>query len=125
MKGLLEVGIIVYWASFFLSFDCSIIYIVVIGISSIDQRLEMTQENRMHGFFPDGEIWRMMDLTFEKEIFDDGPNYSVAFGSLCIAPCTREKYCSEGAYLYEEENGRIKDFVEEMISAEKTVEGNT
>lgn len=97
----------------------------VISMSSIDQRLEMTQENRMHGFFPDGEIWRMMDLTFEKEIFDDGPNYSVAFGSLCIAPCTREKYCSEGAYLYEEEDGRIKDFVEEMISAEKTVEGNT
>lgn len=61
-------------------------------------------------------IWKDMALTFYKEIFmDDEISYSVAFGDLQITLNTKFDYMLKGAYLWEEDNGKLKEFIEETL----------
>lgn len=57
-----------------------------------------------------------MDLTFEKNVFDNGTiDYSLYFGMNRIGPMTVNNYMIKGAYLWEEEEGELKSFIEELI----------
>lgn len=57
-----------------------------------------------------------MSLEFTKDVFDDGEiNYAISFGNLTVNGYTKYDYSLKGAYLLEESEGRLKDFIEEMI----------
>ena len=54
-----------------------------------------------------------MDLVLQKECIEGTAYYSVAYGSLIIKP--RKNNIVWGAYLMEEEKGKVKDLVEKLI----------
>lgn len=57
-----------------------------------------------------------MALTFSKEIYEDEINYSVSFGDMTINSNTKFDYMCKGAYLWEEDSGELKDYIEKIIS---------
>ena len=57
-----------------------------------------------------------MALTFSKEIYEDEINYSVSFGNMTINSNTKFDYMCKGAYLWEEDSGELKDYIEKIIS---------
>lgn len=60
-------------------------------------------------------VYHDMALTFSKEVFEDEINYSVSFGDMTINSNTKFNYMSKGAYLWEEDNGELKNFIEKTI----------
>lgn len=56
-----------------------------------------------------------MNLTIHKETIDNVPYYSLSYGSLLVRPINAFNYVSKGAYLWEEEDGLVKDTVERLI----------
>ena len=66
---------------------------------------------------PMGTYARQMDLVLEKEPQDDGSFwYSLEYGSLNIRPETSYDYAFMGAYLWEEGEGKLKDYIENLIA---------
>lgn len=60
---------------------------------------------------------RRMDLALYKEIMDDGTySYSIAYGSLTLRASSAYEYAGIGAYLWEEEEGELKDYIERLIA---------
>ena len=58
-----------------------------------------------------------MDLILEKDLLDDGTIwYSLAYGSLSIRPEAAYDYAGMGAYLWEEGEGKLKDYIENLIA---------
>lgn len=58
-----------------------------------------------------------MSLEFVKDVFDNGEvNYAISFGNLTIYNYSKYDYSLKGAYLLEESEGKLKDFIEEMIA---------
>lgn len=57
-----------------------------------------------------------MSLTFSKDIYEDEINYSVSFGDMTININTKFDYMCKGAYLWEEDSGELKDYIEKIIS---------
>ncbi|GEM_PF-5989343 len=80
-----------------------------ISISSFDFVYHMTTE------FADIFDERMT-LSITKEIFDDGEvNYALSFGNLIVKEKTKYDYMTKGAYLWEEKEGILKDFMENIL----------
>lgn len=66
---------------------------------------------------PMGLSRRRMDLALEKEPQKDGTFwYSLAYGSLGAWPESSYEYVQIGAYLWEEGEGKLKDYIEELIA---------
>lgn len=66
---------------------------------------------------PLGMCARSMDLALEKEPQEDGSFwYSLEYGSLNIRPETSYDYAFMGAYLWEEGEGKLKDYIENLIA---------
>lgn len=58
----------------------------------------------------------IMSLYITKDIFDDGEvNYSLYFGNIIVKEKTKYDYMIKGAYLWEEEEGNLKDFMENIL----------
>ena len=57
-----------------------------------------------------------MALTFYKEQFAAGTEYAISFGDLTVRFSTSRTYSLKGAYLYDEEEGQLKDYIEETIA---------
>ena len=56
-----------------------------------------------------------MDLTINREYYDGVPNYTLSFGDLSIRPLSMYDYLIKGAYLLEEEEGKLKELVERLV----------
>lgn len=57
-----------------------------------------------------------MSLTITKKTYDDGEvGYALSFGSLLLNDDTKDKYMVKGAYIWEEDEGHLKDFTERII----------
>lgn len=56
-----------------------------------------------------------MDLCLEKVIISGVPNYTLSYGSLYIYITSSYDYMRKGAYLWEEEEGKLKEIVERLI----------
>lgn len=56
-----------------------------------------------------------MDLTISKEYYDEIPNYTLSYGDLSVRALSMYDYLIKGAYLLEEEDGKLKDLVERLI----------
>ena len=54
--------------------------------------------------------------NFSKEIYEDEINYSVSFGDMTINSNTKFDYMCKGVYLWEEDSGELKDYIEKIIS---------
>ena len=66
---------------------------------------------------PMGFYSHIMDLVLEKEPQDDGSFwYSLEYGSLTLRPETSYEYSTMGAYLWEEGEGKLKDYIEALIA---------
>ena len=64
-------------------------------------------------------IYDRMSLTITKQTYDDGEVfYSLSFGCLLLDDRTKDKYMTKGAYIWEESEGHLKDFVEKIIAWE-------
>ena len=60
---------------------------------------------------------RPMDLLLEKDLLDDGTFwYSLAYGSLINRPEMSYDYAGMGAYLWEEREGMLKEYIEDLIA---------
>ena len=63
------------------------------------------------------EPLRPMDLLLEKDLLDDGTFwYSLAYGSLINRPEMSYDYAGMGAYLWEEREGMLKEYIEDLIA---------
>ena len=56
-----------------------------------------------------------MDLTINREYYNGVPNYTLSFGDLSIRPLSMYDYLIKGAYLLEEEEGKLKELVERLV----------
>lgn len=80
------------------------------SIDSFDHFYGMTTEFGIPTFHNN------MSLTMQKDIYDDSDlNYTISFGSLYVFNDTKYDYELKGAYLLEEKEGKLKDFVESRI----------
>lgn len=63
-----------------------------------------------------GDLYRpSMDLTITREYYDEVPIYTLAYGDLSVRALSIYDYLVKGAYLLEEEEGKLKDLVERLI----------
>lgn len=90
------------------------------GEINMDQSAEFFYSNFDHTYGMASVIYQPlycdMALTFSKEIYEDEINYSVSFGNMTINSNTKFDYMSKGAYLWEEDSGELKDYIEKIIS---------
>lgn len=56
-----------------------------------------------------------MDLTISKEYYDGVPYYALSYGDLSVKALSMYDYLIKGAYLLEEEDGKLKELVERLI----------
>lgn len=57
-----------------------------------------------------------MDLVIGRQYIDGMANYYMSYGSLMVREKSRYDYLTKGAYLHEEEDGNLKEYVEKLIS---------
>ena len=53
-----------------------------------------------------------MDLSIERQVFDDSVNYALAYGCLIVK---KSDFLVKGAYLFEEEKGKLQELVDRLI----------
>ena len=56
-----------------------------------------------------------MDLVINREYYDEIPYYALSYGDLSIKPLSVYDYLTKGAYLLEEEEGKLKELVERLV----------
>ena len=56
-----------------------------------------------------------MDLIISREYYDNIPYYQLSYGSLHMRENTAYDYMIKGAYLLEEEKGKLQELVEKLI----------
>lgn len=56
-----------------------------------------------------------MPLAIEKRIYDEKVYYTISFGDLTVSEKTKDNYCIKGAYIWEEENGKLQEYTEHLI----------
>lgn len=83
---------------------------VQISIKDFDFEYKMAKERAR-------TMKERMSLTLEKKKYDNGKiNYAISFGNLLVRNDTKDNYIIKGAYLWEETEGALKDFIEDQIS---------
>lgn len=61
------------------------------------------------------DLYRSMDLTISREYYNGIPNYALSYGDLSVRALSMYDYLIKGAYLLEEEDGKLKEVVERLI----------
>lgn len=67
------------------------------------------------GYTPIDLFSSSMDLVISREYHDGIPNYVLSYGDLSIRPLSMYDYLIKGAYLLEEEEGKLKELVERLV----------
>ena len=65
-----------------------------------------------HNFINRSSSSRSMDLSIERQVFDDSVNYALAYGCLIVK---KSDFLVKGAYLFEEEKGKLQELVDRLI----------
>ena len=85
---------------------------VVLWVNDFDRLYEMTNVNT--------RITSFMSLSLYKYITKDGKIlYSISFGNFNIPFNLGYQYIFRGAFLWEEEEGRLKDLIEDVIRSHR------
>lgn len=80
-----------------------------ITISDFDRWHHLTDRSHSMG------IIDSMDLSVERQVFDDGVNYTLSYGCLTVRVTSAYDFLVKGAYLLEEEKGKLQELVDRLI----------